>query len=498
MVCARVGQNRLDPWVIAAIVVGVALRFVNLGDAPLWFDETYTAHHVGMPWQGYVAAMMRDNQAPIYYATLKAWTEVAGLSPWAMRVPGLIASAACIPLVAAATRTLAGPQAGRTAAFLAAISPFLIQHAQDARPYALLAAFASADFLVLLSFVAGRSRRLGALWVVLALAVVATHYYGIFFLAGEGLALLILRPQPLRSWLPAGIVAGALCGALVLAAASTATGIFAGQYVFGASAMPGVVWSMLTGYTLIPTSEQLHALGPRAILPDLPIALAALPAFALVVSTGIRSLDRGGRVAVIATFGVALLAPFFYRLAAGAGVHPRYFAAAIAPVLIVIAVGMAPDQLRSARGVATVVLGLVMLFATFLHLRDTGHGREDITAAGRWLDANVPVEEEILVTSVEMEVLARFHWPQRRFRLYPSERGAVTPERVPSVADALPFPNPERAIFLVGRAWLTDPAGKLQRALAERYPACPGVEVPGIRIHCFRPRSVPAVAHAQP
>ena len=493
----RVRHHRFDPWVIAAIVVGMALRFVNLGAAPLWFDETYTFHHLVIPWDGWLQTVMKDNQAPVYYAIAKVWTETMGVSPWLMRIPGLLASVACIPLMAAIARALTGERAARTAAWLAALSPFLIQHAQDARPYALLAAFATADLLLLVRFVEGRSRHLGVLWVLCALAVVATHYYGIFFLAGEGLALLLVRPQPLRSWLPAGIVAGSICGGLVLSAAHTAGGVFAGQYVFGITAMPGVVWSMLSGYTLVPTSEQLHALGPRAILPDLPIALAALPAFLVIVTAAFRELGHDGRRVLLVTFGVALLAPFLYRLAAGAGVHPRYFAAAIAPVLVVIAIGMAPDRPASGRGVATVALGLIMVYASFLHLRDTGHGREDIIAAGRWLDANVPPDEEILITSNEMEILARFHWPNRRFRLYPSERGTVTPDEIPEVVDGMPFDARARAVFIVGRAWLSDPEGKLQAALADRYASCPGTDVAGIRIHCYEPReAAAAVANA--
>ncbi len=496
MVCLRVGHQRFDPWVIAAIVVGTALRFVNLGTAPLWFDETYTFHQLIVPWQDFIGAAMRDNQAPIYYAITKAWTDVAGFSPWAMRIPGLLASVACIPLLAATTRALAGNAPARTAAWVAALSPFLVQHGQDARPYALLAAFAAVDLLLLVRFVQGRSSRLGVLWVLFAFAVVATHYYGIFFLAGEGLALLILRPQPLRSWLPAGIVAGALCGGLVLQAVATATGIFGGQYVFGVTALPGVVWSMLTGYTLVPTSEQLHALGSRAILPNLPLALAALPAFVVLTLAGVRTLGATGRVVIVTSFLVALLAPFAYRLAANAGLHPRYFAAAIAPVLIVTAIGMAPDRLRSARGVSTVVLMLVMLYATVLHLSDTTHGREDIRGATRWLEANVPADEEILVTSGEMEVLARFHWPNRRFRLYPGTKGAVTPEQIPTLVEQFPFADRPRAIFMVGRAWLSDPDGELQAALAERYRTCTGTEVPGIRIHCLQSSAASAVANA--
>jgi hypothetical protein len=494
MVCALVGPKRLDPWVIAAIVVGVALRFINLGAAALWFDETFSYYHSVTPWPDFLRVVVEDNQAPIYYTILKAWSEVAGLSPWAMRVPGLVASAACIPLMAAVARVAAGERAARATAWLAALSPYLIQHAQDARPYALLSTFATIDLLLLVRFVTGHSARLGVLWVLFAVAVVATHYYGIFFLAGEGLALLLLHPKPFRSWLPAGVVAGGLCGAIVLLAARAANGTFAGEYVFGVTAMPGVVWSLLTGYTLMPTSEQLHALGPKAILPDLPIALLALPAFAVVALAGIRLVSRPAGVALLSAFGVALLAPFFYRLAAGAGVHPRYFAAAIAPVLVLTAVGMAPDRLSSPRGISTIALGLVMMLATFLHLRDTGHGREDVYAAGRWLDANVPVDEEILITSIEMEHLAHFHWPKRHFRRYPVDHHAVKPSLIPSIVDGLPFGDHDHAYYLIGRAWISDPDGELQHALVQRYPACPGVEVAGIRILCLR-RTNAAVAH---
>jgi len=495
----------VDAWVLAALVVGTALRFVNLGAAPLWFDETFSVYHIHFPWQGFVGSVMQDNQAPIYYAALKAWTGIGGTSPASMRIPGLLASAACIPLVAACAQLLAGTRAARTAAWLTAISPYLIQHGQDARPYAMLAFFACADLLVLIRFVMGRSRRLGLLWVALAVGVIQTHYYGIFFLAGEGLALLLLRPQPIRSWLPAGVVAGSLCIGAVLAAASKASGVFAGQYELGITALPGVVWSLLTGYTLMPTSEALHALGPRAILPDLPVALVSAPALAILAWSALQRLDGRARTVILSTFGVALLLPFAYRVVAGAGVHPRYFAAAFAPLFVLVAAGMAPGERGSAhgesgraRGVAAIVLLLVMTYATVLHLHDPGHGREDIRAAGRWLDANVPADEEILISSIEMEHLARFHWPSRHFRLFPTAHGPLKPAERSAVAAAMPFPSPSRAIFMVGRAWISDPDGDFQKELAERYPTCPGTDVRGIRILCFRPQHDPAVAPAQP
>jgi mannosyltransferase len=476
----------LDAPVLAACIVGLVFRFVHLGTAPLWFDETYTVRHMVVPWSEFLGHVLRDNQAPIYYAVLKLWTGIAGMSPASLRVPGVLASAACIPLAAAAGALVGGRRTAQMAAWIAAISPFLVQHAQDARPYALLAAFGAAHLLVLLRFVEGRTPRLDALWVLGAVCVIATHYYGIFFLAGQGAALLVLRPRPLRSWLPAGVIAGLMCGAAVVGAALSAPGQFAGEYTFGPMALPGIVWSLLTGYTLLPTSEALHAIGIRAIFPDLPIALVTLPAAALIIVAGARAMEPRARTAVTVTFATALLVPFAIRTVAGAGIHPRYFAAVFTPLALIVAAGMAAADGRTLRSAAAVTMGAVMMLATALHLHNTSHGREDVIAAGRWLDANVPADEEILITSGEMAVLAQFHWPNRRFRLYPDQKGAISENAIPEVADALPFPG-ERAIFMFGRAWLTDPTGAFQTTLSQRYPGCGGTEVPGIRILCLRP-----------
>jgi mannosyltransferase len=416
------------------------------------------------------------------------------LSPLSLRVVGVLASAACIPLAAAAADLVGGRRAAQMTAWLAAISPFLVQHAQDARPYALLAAVGAAQLVLLLRFVEGRTSRLDTLWVLGALSVIATHYYGIFFLVGEALALFILHPRPFGSWLPAGVIAGIVCGAAVLGAASSAPGQFAGDYKFGPMALPGVVWSLLTGYTLLPTSEALHEIGIRAIMPDVPAALVTLPAFAVIVLKGLGAIPARPRIVLIATFAVPLLVPFAIRAVAGAGVHPRYFAAAFAPLVVMLGVGAAQARGRTLGTFAAATIAAVMTIATALHLHNTSHGREDVIAAGHWLDANVPPEEEILVTSGEMAVLARFHWPNRRFRLYPERNGAIPPESIREVADALPFPGPERAIFIFGRAWLTDPTGAFQTTLSQRYPGCGGTEVPGIRILCLRPRAEAAVA----
>lgn len=97
---------------------------------------------------------------------------------------------------------------------------------------------------------------------------------------------------------------------------------------------------------------------------------------------------------------------------------------------------------------------------------------------------NVP-GEEILVTSNELAYLAAFHWPTRRFRVYPDRRTVMGAENVGMVAAGLPFTNGDRVIYLIGRAWASDPAGALPPVLLERYPSCPGAEVRGIQMLCL-------------
>ena len=64
--------------------------------------------------------------------------------------------------------TLADRRAGRWAAWFAALSPFLVHHAQEARMYALVATLAAANLLALARFTTGRTARLGALFAVSA------------------------------------------------------------------------------------------------------------------------------------------------------------------------------------------------------------------------------------------------------------------------------------------------------------------------------------------
>ena len=191
-------MTRLDPWLLGALLVAFLIRLIGLGEAALWFDETITVSCIRLRWGDMLHTVLRDNHLPLYFLLTKAWTSFAGTSPWVLRLPSAVFSFAIVPLSAAIAGAIKGRTAARWAAWFAAVSPFLLQHAQDARMYAMLGALAALNTLLLVRFVTGASQKVGAAFLFVNAALLATHYYGVIFVGAEVLALVTLRSRQWR------------------------------------------------------------------------------------------------------------------------------------------------------------------------------------------------------------------------------------------------------------------------------------------------------------
>jgi uncharacterized membrane protein len=482
--------GKFDGWLLLPLVAALLLRLVRLDAAALWLDETFTARWVALPWAEMLRAVLADNHLPLYFVAAKAWISIATDSPWALRLFSVLLSWAMVPLITATAATLSGRSAARWAAWLAALSPYLLQHAQDARMYAMLGFLAAIHLLLVARFVVGHTKQLGFGFFVVNAAMLATHYYAVFLIAVEFPVLFLLQRSRWRTWLPALVASFVLFIGPILAAKYLATPHAGGNYdAMGLIALPGMVWALLTGYTLMPSSDELHGTGLRAALPYIPVALVAVFALALIAWRGLRSLPRPAWILLVGQVLGVLLGPLAMSLVFDIGINPRYAMTAAPAFIAFLAAGLATAANQRLGWAAAVALLAVMSIASYLHLKDPGHGREDVLAAGTWLDRNVPIDEEILITSEELAILARFHWPQRRFILYPAKRTVVGSDNVDAVAAALPLANHQRVIFMIGREWLSDPQGLLVTKLTQRYQGCEGVKLRGIRIVCINPRA---------
>ena len=475
-----------DPWVLTALGVGLLLRFARLDAAPLWFDEVMTADWVARPWGEMLATCLADNHPPLYFALVKLVHDALGGGAWVLRLPSAVIGALAVPFVCGAAEALTDDRrAARWAAWFAAISPFLVHHGQEARMYALVGTLAAANLWALARFTLGRTGRLGAVFALTAVALAGTHYYTVFYVSGAVLAAVACRPRELRAWLPAAALASVAATVALLAAALLARHQAGGSYELGWFAVPGALWSLVSGYTLMPDTFALHIEGSRAAVRYLPVALVAAPAILVCCVLGLRTLDPRGRLTLLLPMATAVLAPFAVRLVLGVAVNPRYFQSIVPALLVLLAVGAAAQGAwRRAGLVAGTVVGLVLLAATALHLAQPGHGREDIQGATVWLGANVATTQPLLVTSREMAYLARFHWAGRAIEDHPAPARVVMDQASADAAIAeLPWRD-GRAIYVFGRAWVSDPQGLLERTVSA-LGSCGRFETRGIRIYCI-------------
>ena len=92
-----------------------------------------------------------DVDPPLYQLLLGIWVPLAGLSPFAVKFLGVLASTFGVAATYSVGRIVAGPAVGLAAAFIYAVSVMNLDISASLRPYALSAALAA---LSLASFVA--------------------------------------------------------------------------------------------------------------------------------------------------------------------------------------------------------------------------------------------------------------------------------------------------------------------------------------------------------
>lgn len=142
---------RRPAGLIPALVMAV-LGAAALTRPGLWTDELATWGMARTPWSAmWPVLRWVDGVLAPYYVLVRAWSELAGTSDLALRLPSLAAMVLAAGLVGSLGTRLAGPRVGLLAGLLFAVLPSSTRFAQEARPYALtaLAAVVATYLLVL-------------------------------------------------------------------------------------------------------------------------------------------------------------------------------------------------------------------------------------------------------------------------------------------------------------------------------------------------------------
>lgn len=139
---ARMGSFS-DRWLFPAVIsLASLLRLYDLGRRNLWTDEgsTWTAASLPMH-QMLERCIVRDASPPLYYLITALFLRLGGGSEAALRFTSVLASLGLVWLTYRLAR-LALPRSGASlAALFCTLAPYQVMFAQEARTYALVAAF---------------------------------------------------------------------------------------------------------------------------------------------------------------------------------------------------------------------------------------------------------------------------------------------------------------------------------------------------------------------
>ena len=175
---------------LAVLLLAAAARFHRLDAQSLWYDEGITAAHSARSLTELIPLLQVNVHTPAYFVLLAGWTDVAGDSEFALRLPSALFSILSVALAYALGARLYGRLAGVAAAALVALNSFSIGYAQEARMYAMLTAIAGASMCLFIRILDGRGWRARTIVVFGLVNALGMYTQVVFALVMLGQALL--------------------------------------------------------------------------------------------------------------------------------------------------------------------------------------------------------------------------------------------------------------------------------------------------------------------
>jgi 4-amino-4-deoxy-L-arabinose transferase-like glycosyltransferase len=180
---------------LAVAVLATGLRFFRIDAQSLWYDEGISAFQLTRSFPEILHAAALDTHPPLYYWTLKAWSDVFGGSELGLRSLSAVWGVATVVLTWLLGRRLFGPIVAGIAGLLLAVAPLAVYYSQEVRMYSQVTAFA---MLAAYAY----ARRSNWLYALSGIATLYSQYLGIAVLAAVNLhALVWWRTRSRHEWL---------------------------------------------------------------------------------------------------------------------------------------------------------------------------------------------------------------------------------------------------------------------------------------------------------
>lgn len=388
-------RDRTVPILLGVTALAAALRFATLDAQSWWNDEAVTVHLLGQGLGGLLSDIPdSESTPPLYYLLAWLWSQLFGTGEVGLRSLSALIGVATVPAAFAAGAELVSRRAGLVAAALVATSPLLVWYSQEARAYALLVLLATLSLWLAGRALRGDGRALAG-WAGVAALALLTHYFALFVVVPEALWLLAAtrRRRPVVS---AALVPAATGGALLPLALHQA-GNRGADFIGDSSLalrLAQVPKQFLIGF-------------------DAPAETVLLVVAAALAGVGLAGLARvrDRRLALPLGVGAAAVAvPLAFALAGVDYVITRNLIAALVPLAVVLATGLAASRAGLAAAGALCAIGAVAAIAV---AAEPEFQRDDWRGAARALGP-AAVERALVVTPVDGRLPLSIYLPSAR------------------------------------------------------------------------------------
>jgi hypothetical protein len=433
-------EQRLLAWLAAVILVVLAL-YIDTHKV-LWTDEAFSLDtSSGALSRSFSQALNFELQPPLYYLVLNLWLRLSRSIEFA-RLLSTVFVAAALPLLYHTGQVLRLSGWTISLPLLAALCPYVLWSASEARPYGLVVLLSAAVtycYVRLLREPTGNVRSLATWYTVGWYLCILTFYYSGFLLLGQVVGAALVRRR-------LGIItlSGAMVGLLlvpwipVVLTQMTVHPVTAPRAAIEGPTALEHGWATLRwafGYSL----ESLF------FAPALrrPWVLGVLAGGIGVIGVGYwrhrRSLIRDPMLLVFTTCALLPLAVLLaFKFLGVLELWPRYFAAVVVSVLTWMA--LVADRFPLAR--ARLVLGGTMILFGALcvvSFRRISGGYEDWQSAARFVSAAEAAGDVIFVFEPDGVLSFRYYYRGQRpvFGLpvdRPTEEYSVERQAIHSVA----------------------------------------------------------------
>lgn len=356
---------------ILLVLLSALLRFPTLGAKSFWGDELSTVDLVHRSLSHMLTGIGNlESTPPLYYMISWLWVQVVPSTEVGMRFLPALCGVAVVPVAYSIGREVAPARAATIAAALVACNPFMVWYSQEARAYSLLALLSGIGMLLAIRVVKRPARRLYAGWALASALALATHYFAVFLIVPEALALLRLAPR--RRTAAAAIGAVGAAGAFLLPLALQQQSLGHADWIRNAPILSRLA---ITPLDFLVGFDLTAAAVPVAVV----AVMVAVVGLARLAASRLR--DGPGPRLLAALVGASFAMPLVLAIVGLDYLDPRNLIVALVPALVLLSMGFAAPRRPRHGAVAAVGLCLASLAVVVLTAWEPKYHSEDWRAA---------------------------------------------------------------------------------------------------------------------